>query len=143
MKNILIFGGNSLVAKSVNNILKNNPDFFIFNFGKNTSFDDIPSKKYDLALFLAQSEEYKAVDFTWDLFYVNNILLKKALEWSIGKVEIFLNFSTGSVYSSNQKGIYNSTSELDWNSTNPYVNSKLIGEVLLNAHRRHFKKVSF
>lgn len=140
MKNIIIFGCNSLVAKSVNNILKNNSDYFIFNFGKNSSFDDIPPKKFDLALFLAQSSDFKTGEFTSDLFFVNNILLKKALEWSIDKAETFINFSTGSVYSTTHNGLYTSRSQLDWNSTNPYVNSKLIGEILINAHRKYFKK---
>ena len=140
-KRIILFGGNSMVAKSIIKILENHKNYKVYLLKKGDELKNLPNKRYFLGIFLAQSEDYKNEFLTENLFYVNNILLRNTLEWSVGKVDYFLNFSSGSVYKKNKSGKFNSKSPLDWQSESPYVISKLMAELTANSFKNHFKRL--
>jgi nucleoside-diphosphate-sugar epimerase len=128
---ILLVGKNSVVAKAFFEAYSN--QYVITSIGKK---DDINEGSYDAVIFLAQSKDYKEAIFTPDLFNVNVELLFN----TINKVEAkkFIYFSTGGVYKTNGTGHYATSSDVDVASTNPYVASKIIGELLVQANQNKF-----
>jgi nucleoside-diphosphate-sugar epimerase len=95
--------------------------------------NEIANNKFDAVVFLAQSADYKKNSFSADLYEVNVHLLYRVLTLVADHTSKFIYFSTGSVYRKNNVGVYDEQSELDINSTSPYVTSKIAGELLVNS----------
>lgn len=138
MKKVLLIGANSLVGSSIQKICKSHHQIQLYNFGKGDNLSEIECTEFDLAIFLAQSPDYKLSYVSNNLLQVNNSLLRDVLEWARGKVKNFVNFSSGSVYENTKDGRYTTNSDLAWNSKNPYVISKLMGEMIFRSFEDEF-----
>lgn len=138
LRHILLIGANSLVGRHISLLAKDIDDIVIHSLLKGQKVDEICHSDFELVIFLAQSPDYKQNVLSRDMIDVNISLLRDTLEWSRTKTKSFINFSTGSVYKPTENGHYTTESELNFESTNPYVISKLAGEMILNSFREEF-----
>jgi|APSaa5957512622_1039677.scaffolds.fasta_scaffold27765_2 nucleoside-diphosphate-sugar epimerase len=139
MQKILIVGSSGLVGKNFFNML--NKKYRIDNIDKhnvNKAKEIISNNHYDFLIYLALSKEYKSNVYTQDILFVNVELLRMVLEQSIGRVKNVIYFSTGSVYRKSKSKL-NSDSILDYNSSNPYVLSKIMGEMLMQSFEKFYE----
>lgn len=141
MKHILIVGANSLVGKHVSELVDGNEEIQVHRVVKGQGLSCLKQKEFDLVLFLAQSPDYKQGMLTADMIAVNISLLQRTLEWCRGNAKTFINFSTGSVYQTTSDGHYSVDSKLNHDSNNPYVVSKLSGEMVLHTFHNDFEKI--
>lgn len=134
---VLLIGKNSMTGKSFADLFSDK--YELVQLGKNDAVEDYYGRKFDAVVFLAQSGDYKSVEFTKDLFEVNVNLLFKTLQSIAAKK--FIYFSTGSVYKKSESGKYAVDSALATNSANPYVMSKIVGETLVDSYRAKFESI--
>ena len=137
MKRVLIIGSKGLVG---NNFFRLSQNKYVIDRIDKNNIDELElfiNKKYDFLLYLANSKEYKSKIFTQDLLYVNIELFRKVLELSVGKIRNVIYFSTGSIYEYSTLPL-NVSNPLNYNSTNPYVLSKLMSELLFQSFFKYF-----
>lgn len=137
-KHIIIYGSNSLIAKSLKNIIEKKYNCIYFN--RNTNLKDIKLiKKYEgriyaiLNLAFVTPNKYNLENFNTIL---NNIRITKQISlFSLSiKTKKFINFSSMSVYSE-ESGNYNENSltNCEFNKDSNYGTAKLISEKLLSS----------
>ena len=138
-KKIVLIGSEGLVGKSFQKLYCEK--YHILTVDKYNSITEIDnSNDIDTIVFLAQSEDYKNLELTENLFQVNVELLFKTLTMFKNKNTKFIHFSTGSVYKNNQLEL-KTDSPLDYTSTNPYVLSKIMGEKCIQSFSNLYKSI--
>jgi nucleoside-diphosphate-sugar epimerase len=142
MKNILLIGAKGLVGKdfceryiSKYNIFQVDKD----NIGNVASI--LNAKSFEYLIFLAQSEDFKLYPYTQNLLDVNVVLLRDIIEMSINRVSNIIYFSSGSVYEQ-ANSIFTEQSKLNFTDPNPYVASKISGELTLLSMKQSFETVT-
>ena len=139
MKSIVLVGDTGLTGS---HFYENyNTQYSILGFNSNNSKSITLPEKFEALLFLAQSTDYKSTLFTADLLDVNISLLRNFLTEGIGKTKKIIFFSTGSVYQIDTKVIDEDT-PLNYNSTNPYVCSKIMAELLLQSFLPFYESIT-
>lgn len=137
-KNIVLIGANSMVGKY---IISQFSDHFVIKVNREDSIQDISRTGVDTVIFLAQSPDYRMGFFTSDLFQTNLSLLHSVLVHYKDQVKRFIYFSTGSVYTSSINSVLTEQSDLNYNSDNSYVISKLAGEMIVNTFKNYYKSI--
>ena len=141
LRHILLVGSSSLVGRHISAVADSQEGIKVHKITNGQALDTLTQTEFDLVIFLAQSSDYKLGSLTSDMVAVNIGLLQRTMEWCRGKAKVFINFSTGSVYKTSSDGHYSIDSKLNYESSNPYVVSKLVGEMVLQTFRNEFDKI--
>lgn len=131
MKKVVLIGANGLVGSEFRNHCAGK--YEIITVTRANTIQDLNISSCEAVIFTAQSGAYREKKFAQDLFNVNVQLAYEAAHFFADKCPQFIFFSTGSVYDMSETEVFNENSPIAFNSSNPYVASKIAGESLVSA----------
>lgn len=134
---LLVIGANGLVGSH----LQASKQVVAVTRENNQHLEELVKQKYAAVVFLAQSSTYAAAGYQEDLLTVNAELLRRTLTLAAGSIPRAICFSTGSVYQPSDE-IIKEDSPLAWDSDNPYVTSKLCGELVAQTFSKDFETLA-
>jgi UDP-glucose 4-epimerase len=141
-KKIVLIGCTGLVGRKLLSCLSANNEVIGIHSKNHEVLQDTFSRyDIDFVIFASQSSDYRNPKLSASLFGHNVSFVRDTLERFAGKVKHVVFFSSGSVYSA-AKNTIDETSSINYTSTNPYVNSKIMGEMVLNTFKTYFDTVT-
>jgi nucleoside-diphosphate-sugar epimerase len=139
MQDILLIGSEGLVGKTFQKMFATNYNLHCVD--KHNAVDDFKHiENFDAVVYLAQSEDYRNTILSDALYHVNVNMLQQTLMSVADKTNHFIYFSTGSVYQNSTEKL-TTDSALNFANANPYVASKLMGELAVTAFKSKFEVI--